>query len=155
MPFGGLELVPGALRGTRDPTAAAEPGVQVSPKAKGQLRKPESFLPPQGIDWRVAAPQLSSSAIFSQFCGSSLGRGATCCLPHKPPSLLACLLSQKNSSWCYSCSPKILLVARGNTEEGSWGGNLILRGKDAVCFLPMPAGMLLVWSCRLKLKHER
>lgn len=67
MPFGGLELVPGALRGTRDPTAATEPGVQVSLKAKGQLRKSESFLPPQGVDWRVAAPQLSSSAIFSHF----------------------------------------------------------------------------------------
>lgn len=44
----GLEHLPGSLRapsGTRDPTAAAEPGVQVSPKAKGQLRKPE------GADW--------------------------------------------------------------------------------------------------------
>lgn len=42
--IGGLELFPGSLRapsGTRDLTASAETGVQVSPKAKGQLRKPE------------------------------------------------------------------------------------------------------------------
>jgi len=92
------------------------------PKAKGQLRKPERFLPPQGADRRAAALQPSSSAIFSQFCDSRPGRDATCCLSHEHLPLSSCLLSLQNNSWCHRCSLGILLVAGEHTGGESWVG---------------------------------
>lgn len=123
--------------------------VRVSPKPTRQLRKPESFLPPQSTDQSVAAPQPCSPAIFSQFCYSRLGRDAMCCLPHRPLSLLSCLLPPKSSSWCDSCSPGILLVTGGAEWRRVLGWKSDTEGKWCCFLLP------LVRSHSLKLKREQ
>lgn len=130
--FGRLELFPTLPSAAKDPTAA-EGGVQVSPNEKEQLRKPESFSVPSNHQLEGGCCEPSGSAIFSQFFESGLGRDATCCLPHSvslsfvTEELLLVLQLQPTNP------------ARG--QGGSWGGNLVLRGNHAVCFLPVPAAL--------------
>lgn len=100
-------------------------------KKRGNWENQKAFLCLQSIDWRVAALQPSGSAVFSQFSDSGLGRDATCCFLHSVSLsfvtgelLLMLQLQPTNPSH-----------GQGAHQRQSWGGNLVLRGSNAVCFL--------------------
>lgn len=78
----------------------------------------------------MPALQPSGSAVFSQFGDSGLG-DATCCLPHS----VSLSFVTEELLLVLQLQPTIQLWWLGSTRAGSWAGNLMLRGKDAVCFL--------------------